>query len=128
MGWASTEFETIDLGDERRNKRAIRLAESLSAQPMASVPQTSGGWADTMAACGFFDNEAVDWRAILGAHTDCAMTRVEPAEPMVMAIAIRLRRTDIFKNLFIWISKQLSIQSKYLQNGTKTLLNRLSLI
>ncbi|WP_196864042.1 MULTISPECIES: transposase DNA-binding-containing protein, partial [unclassified Polaromonas] len=24
MGWAGTEFETIDLGDERRNKRAIR--------------------------------------------------------------------------------------------------------
>ncbi|MGH8857667.1 MAG: IS4/Tn5 family transposase DNA-binding protein, partial [Nitrososphaera sp.] len=22
MGWAATEFETIDLGDERRNKRA----------------------------------------------------------------------------------------------------------
>lgn len=76
MGWAGTEFETIDLGDERRNKRAIRLVESLSAQPMASVPQACGDWADTMAAYRFFDNEAVDWRAILGAHTDCAMTRM----------------------------------------------------
>ena len=70
MGWASTEFETIDLGDERRNKRAIRLVERLSAQPTASVPQACGDWADTIAAYRFFNNEAVDWRAILGAHTD----------------------------------------------------------
>ena len=76
MGWAGTEFETIDLGDERRNKRAIRLVERLSAQPMASVPQACGDWADTMAAYRFFDNEEVDWRAILGAHTDCAKTRM----------------------------------------------------
>lgn len=29
-----------------------------------------------MAAYRFFDNEEVDWRAILGAHTDCAKTRM----------------------------------------------------
>lgn len=76
MGWASTEFETIDLGDARRNKRAVRLVERLSAQPTASVPQACGDWADTMAAYRFFNNEAVDWRAILSAHTDCATTRM----------------------------------------------------
>ena len=54
MGWAGTEFETIDLGDEQRNKRAIRLVERFSAQPMASVPQACGDWADTMAAYRFF--------------------------------------------------------------------------
>jgi hypothetical protein len=80
MGWAETEFETIDLGDERRNKRAIRLVERLSAQPTASVPQACGDWADTIAAYRFFNNEAVDWRAILGAHTDCAMTRMAAHE------------------------------------------------
>jgi hypothetical protein len=76
MGWASTEFETIDLGDERRNKRAIRLVERLSAQPTASVPRACGDWADTMAAYRFFNNKEIDWRAILGAHTDCARTRM----------------------------------------------------
>ena len=53
MGWAGTEFEAIDLGDERRNKRAIRLVERPSAQPTASVPQACGDWADTMAAYRF---------------------------------------------------------------------------
>jgi hypothetical protein len=33
-----------------------------------------------MAAYRFFDNEAVDWRAILGAHRDCAMTRIAAHE------------------------------------------------
>ena len=80
MGWASTEFETIDLGDERRNKRAIRLVERLSAQPMASVPQACGDWADTMAAYRFFNNEEIDWRASLGAHADCARTRMAAHE------------------------------------------------
>jgi hypothetical protein len=80
MGWAETEFETIDLGDERRNKRAIRLVERLSAQPTASVPQACGDWADTIAASRFFNNEAVNWRAILKAHTDCAKTRMAAHE------------------------------------------------
>ena len=76
MGRAGTEFEAIDLGDERRNTRAIWLVERPSAQPTASVPQACGDWADTMAAYRFFGNEDVDWRAILGAHTDCAKTRM----------------------------------------------------
>ena len=54
MGWASTEFETIDLGDAQRNKRAIRLVERLSAQPMASVLQACGDWVDTIVAYRFF--------------------------------------------------------------------------
>ena len=91
MGWASTEFETIDLGDERRNKRAIRLVERLSAQPMASVPQACGDWADTMAAYRFFNNEEIDWRAILGAHTDCAKTRMAGHEVVLCIEASRVR-------------------------------------
>ena len=57
MGWAGTEFETIYLGDERRNKRAIRLVERLSAQRACRRP--AGEWADTMAAYRFLGNEEV---------------------------------------------------------------------
>ena len=46
----------------------------------ASVPQAFGDWADTMAAYRFLGNEEVDWRAILGAHTDCAMKRMAAHE------------------------------------------------
>jgi len=50
MSWAETEFETLDLGDTRLNKRAINLIEDFSAKPTASIPQACGDWADTQAA------------------------------------------------------------------------------
>jgi hypothetical protein len=40
------------------------------------VPQACSDWAETIAAYRFFNNEADNWRAILKAHTDCAMTRM----------------------------------------------------
>ena len=38
MGWASEEFETIDLGDARLHRRAVTLAESFAASPTTSIP------------------------------------------------------------------------------------------
>ena len=38
MGWAEEEFETLDLGDTRLNRRAVLLAERLSQKPGASIP------------------------------------------------------------------------------------------
>lgn len=76
MAWATTEFETIDLGDPRRERRAIRLIERLSDQPTASVPCACGNWADTMAAYRFFGNPEVDWREILEAHLSSSVKRM----------------------------------------------------
>lgn len=45
---AATEFESMDMGGPRRNRRAIRLIERLSAKPTASIPQACGDRADTM--------------------------------------------------------------------------------
>ena len=76
MSWAATEFEGIDLGDPRRNWRAIRLVESLSAKPTASIPQACGDWADTMAAYRFFGNDEVEWRDILAPHIESSVARM----------------------------------------------------
>ena len=53
MSWATEEFKNIDLGDARLNKRTALLAEQLAANPMASIPQACGGWAETQAAYRF---------------------------------------------------------------------------
>jgi len=66
--WTETEFKQLDLGDARRNKRARILMERLAAEPTASVPKACNGWGETVAAYRFFDNEGVDWRAILAPH------------------------------------------------------------
>jgi hypothetical protein len=66
--WTQTEFEQLDLGDARLNKRARLLMERMAAEPTASVPQACHGWGETIAAYRFFDNEKVQWHAILEPH------------------------------------------------------------
>ena len=85
MSWAATKFESLDLGDPRRNRRAIRLMEKLSAKPTASIPGACGDWADTMGAYRFFSNEEVEWSAILAPHIQNSVTRMA-AHDVVLCI------------------------------------------
>lgn len=66
--WTQMEFEQLDLGDARLNKRARLLMERMAADPTANVPQACQGWGETIAAYRFFDNEKVQWHAILEPH------------------------------------------------------------
>ena len=85
MSWAATEFESLDLGDPRRNRRAIRLVEKLSAKPTASIPGACGDWADTIGAYRFSSNEEVEWPAILAPHIQNSVTRMA-AHDVVLCI------------------------------------------
>ena len=85
MSWADTEFETLDLGDTRLNKRAINLIEDFSAKPVASIPQACGDWADTQAAYRFFANDKVEWEAILAPHIKHSVVRMA-AHAVVLCI------------------------------------------
>lgn len=84
MSWAATEFETIDLGDPRRNRRAIRLIERLRAKPTASIPQACGDWADTMAAYRFFGNEEIEWPDILAPYIESSEARLAVHEVVLL--------------------------------------------
>lgn len=85
MSWAATEFETLDLGDPRRNRRAISLIEDFSAKPTASIPQACGDWSDTQAAYRFFSNDKVEWSAILAPHIKNSVLRMA-AHDVVLCI------------------------------------------
>ncbi len=76
MSWAEEEFKGIDLGDKRRDKRAILLAEQLAAKPTASIPAACGGWAETQAAYRFLAQEDVEWTDILTPHIACSKVRM----------------------------------------------------
>ncbi len=76
MSWAEDEFKTIDLGDRRLDRRAVLLAERMAANPMASIPQACGGWAETQAAYRFLAQDDIEWEAILASHWQCAETRM----------------------------------------------------
>jgi hypothetical protein len=83
--WTETEFEQLDLGDARLNKRARILMERLAAEPTASVPKACNGWGETVAAYRFFDNAGVDWRAILEPHWQQTQERMR-AQPVVLCL------------------------------------------
>ena len=63
--WAEEELNGINLGDRRRDKRAIALLDTLSARPTASIPGACSDWSETMAAYRFFGNDDITWEAIL---------------------------------------------------------------
>jgi len=42
--------------------------ESMAAAPTASVPKACNGWNETIGAYRFFDNDSVEWQAILEPH------------------------------------------------------------
>ena len=88
MGWAEKEFEGIDLGDKRLDKRAVLLAERLSAKPTSSIPGACNGWAETQAAYRFLGQEEVEWSDILRPHWDCTQARMA-AQPVVLCVWTR---------------------------------------
>ncbi len=85
MGWASEEFESIDLGDKRLNKRAALLAERLVDSPSASIPKACQGWKETQAAYRLISNDAVNAEAIAEPHIACTVQRMS-AQPVSLCI------------------------------------------
>ena len=76
MGWAAEEFESLDLGDARLDRRAVLLAERLSQKPGASIPGACGNWSETVAAYRFLGNEGVSWDDVMAAHWDASQKRI----------------------------------------------------
>ena len=76
MRWAEEEFETLDLGDPRLNRRAVLLAERLSQKPGASIPGACANWSETVAAYRFLGNEGVTWDDVMAAHWDASQKRM----------------------------------------------------
>ena len=83
--WTEAEFADLDLGDVRLNKRARTLMQRLSSKPTAGVPQACRGWGETIAAYRFFDNDEVQWEAILEPHWRQTEQRMA-SEPIVLCL------------------------------------------
>jgi hypothetical protein len=81
--WAVEELQFVNLGDQRLNKRLIRLVGDLAARPESSVPQAVGKWSATKAAYRFWDNQNVRASAILQAHVRSTQERLPEAGPLL---------------------------------------------
>jgi hypothetical protein len=84
-GWSVREFEGLDLGDARLNRRLLTLAEAFGALPQAPINQASADWQDTKAAYAFFTNPHALPAEILLPHQQRMLERMA-AHPLVVAI------------------------------------------
>lgn len=71
--WANATFGKCQLGDKRRNKRLIKLAQQTAERPDGSTPEQTESWADCKAAYRLFDEPDVTFDAIVQPH--CEQTR-----------------------------------------------------
>jgi len=85
--WSALELCHVDLGDQRLNRRLVKLVDDLLKAPEASVPQASGDWAATKAAYRFWDNPRVDPDDIRAAHRHSTCQRIrDQGAPLILAI------------------------------------------
>jgi hypothetical protein len=84
--WVDEEFETLDLGDPRRDRRARELVKRFASRPTASIPGACEGWAETMAAYRFLGNERIEWRDMMQPHWDRTTARMGEL-PVVLCLA-----------------------------------------
>ena len=66
--WAEEQFGACDLGDKRRTKRLIKMAEQVSDNPSASFCTQMETWGDLKAAYRLFAEDDVTFEAIARPH------------------------------------------------------------
>jgi hypothetical protein len=91
--WVIEEVEGADLHDKRLNSRFAVLLDQLGGTPSASIPAACGGYAETMAAYRFFNNEKVDFENVLQPHIEATVRRM--AEHPVVILAQDTTEVDL---------------------------------
>ena len=74
--WAERTFGEVRLGDERRRRRAVKMASALARDPQASLPHQLQGQADLKASYRLLESAQVSYEALMRphlAHTSSAM-------------------------------------------------------
>ena len=66
--WARLNFGGCELGDKRRTKRLVQVAEQVANNPSASLPDQIERWGDLKAAYRLFDRDETSFEAIAGPH------------------------------------------------------------
>jgi hypothetical protein len=83
--WVVQETRTAQFGDERLDRRYALLLDRLSDKPSLSIPATCSGYAETVAAYRFFDNERVSAQRVLQPHHEATLQRVRQETIVLIA-------------------------------------------
>src|SRR3974390_1275445 len=66
--WAQEQFGFAQLGDKRRNKRLIKVATHLAANPSGTLPQAFAQWAELKGAYRLLDQPHVTFERVIAPH------------------------------------------------------------
>ncbi|MEB3336680.1 MAG: IS4 family transposase [Leptolyngbyaceae bacterium] len=66
--WAMEQWGNVELGDSRRNERAVKVGAALAAHPGSSLPTQLGNWNDLRAAYRLFGEADVSHRELSQPH------------------------------------------------------------
>lgn len=69
-GFAAEQFGAVDLGDQRRNRRLVTIAETIARHPGDTLPRKFGSPAELKAMYRLMNHEAVTHQAVLQPHRD----------------------------------------------------------
>ena len=83
--WAVNEFADAELGDMRRTKRLVELAQVLAQHPTAALPEACGDGAMLKAAYRFFANDDIAPQDFLSSHIESTYRRLDQV-PLVLAV------------------------------------------
>ena len=83
--WATREFATAQLPDQRHCKRLRMIAGAFAHKPTAPIPQACDDWTQAKGAYRFLENDAIEPGAIRQAHHEATLQRVR-AHRVVLAI------------------------------------------
>jgi hypothetical protein len=66
--WVDSQFSQAELGDSRRTKRLVTIANNMLAVPEQSLPKQNTNWSDLKAAYRLFSNDNVTFDAVAETH------------------------------------------------------------
>ena len=75
--WIESELGSVKLGDVRRNRRLLKVAQGMWRSPQASVQGASNGWAEAKAAYRLWESEGSTPQAILAPHYAQSLQRAK---------------------------------------------------
>ncbi len=83
--WCAHELAGLDLGDQRRQQRAIKILEARWKQPQASFYGSFNSWSPAKAAYGLIEHrtQEISLERLLGPHQQATQARMA-AEPVVL--------------------------------------------
>lgn len=84
--WATKQWGEAELGDKRRNGRAIKIGAEIAAQPDASLPKQIRKWSDLKAAYRLFSEKDVTHKTLGQQHWQQTIAEVSSNDDVVLFI------------------------------------------